>query len=269
MDCTAFLLAAVDAAARKRGVTLTRATRKQLAIANLTKSEAARLDALVEAGHRKIRGVRTALLDAGLGVAVDPKDARPGDLVQYWYRTSRGWRGHAAIVERIDGGVATLYGSHKTTLQSERKLPLAKRRGESGAVPASTCATGSGRSTWFAGPGRSRRNPVAEAPATARGRSSRPRVSGPAGLGLRPLCLKRASTRGRTRKDSKGPVSSPPLEADTTPPPRESTTHARYVFLFLLTGAVSAQGDPWICAQRILPPRPAPRTSSSSRTSWI
>ncbi|MEZ5964213.1 MAG: hypothetical protein R3F56_10245 [Planctomycetota bacterium] len=120
IDCTCFIAAVCKQLARESGKPLTGAQTAAIKIANLTDKEKAGLAKLVAEGDRKIRGVVTALVDAGLGKAVEPEDARAGDLVQYWYHAkgdAKNWLGHAAIVESIDKGKATLFGSHKSTLR--------------------------------------------------------------------------------------------------------------------------------------------------------
>lgn len=135
INCVQFVDAVVKDLARQCGKKITAAHTRTLAI-QLSKADHAKLQSLVANGDRKIRGVQTMLVDAGLGKAIDPGKAKPGDFVQYWYRSGKRWYGHAGIVSAIDkNGVATIYGSHKTTLQSERKLDKAKRKGGVGPGP--------------------------------------------------------------------------------------------------------------------------------------
>lgn len=134
VDCTQFLAAVVDDLARQCGVTLSKADRRTLLVV-LGEEDANTLQTLVSASDTKIRGVQQALVSSNLGVAVEPKDAKPGDLIQYWYKKQGKWTGHSGLVERIEAGKATIYGSHNTTLQMDQRLPESARRGGIGVGP--------------------------------------------------------------------------------------------------------------------------------------
>jgi len=134
IDCVQFVGAVVDDLARQCGVSLTTEDRKLLAI-DLSADDAKHLQELVAANDPKTRGVQTALKSAHLGVEVSPGDARPGDFVQYWYRDGEQWLGHSGIIEKVEDGKATIYGSHKSTLQSERSIVPADRKGGIGSGP--------------------------------------------------------------------------------------------------------------------------------------
>ncbi|MEM7681965.1 MAG: hypothetical protein AAF288_08415 [Planctomycetota bacterium] len=92
------------------------------------------LNGLVEARDPQIRGVQTALVDAGLGHAVPNDRLRPGDFVQYWYRAKNNsrWLGHSGVVGEIkrDGRVV-LWGSHSTILADPNRP---NRKAEHGGV---------------------------------------------------------------------------------------------------------------------------------------
>jgi hypothetical protein len=45
----------------------------------------------------RTKGVQEALVTAGLGDAINPKNAEPGDLIQYWMQRKNGTFGHAAL----------------------------------------------------------------------------------------------------------------------------------------------------------------------------
>lgn len=121
IDCTEFVLAVVNDLTKSCGKKLSAKQRTTLVVAGV---KAAELQGLVGAGDKSIRGVQQALIDAGLGKAVNPQDAAPGDLVQYWYKTKSGkWAGHAGLIERVTKDAAkktttlTIFGSHKSTLR--------------------------------------------------------------------------------------------------------------------------------------------------------
>lgn len=131
VDCVGFVHEVAKQAAKQCGKEIDAATKKALVI-DLDKADHAKLQELVKASDPKIQGVARALVEAGLGTRVEPKDARPGDLVQYWYAVTTKekdasgkevakttWAGHSGIVESVDPktGEATIFGSHKTTLK--------------------------------------------------------------------------------------------------------------------------------------------------------
>lgn len=136
IDCVQFVLEVVRevAADEERPDVVTPALKRALYI-QLSDEDHANLQQLVDDGDPQITGVQKALVGAGLGHPVATEDARPGDLVQYWYRSGGRWYGHSAIVEQIVDGEATLYGSHKSTLQSERHLKRSERKGGVGSGP--------------------------------------------------------------------------------------------------------------------------------------
>lgn len=120
IDCVQFVHEVVTRAALASGKKLTAAQSKALKVV-LSADDMKKLASLVESEDDKIKGVQHALTLSGLGVAVAREDAEPGDFVQYWYKKGDNWLGHAGIVEAINAdGKATIYGSHKTTLQRER-----------------------------------------------------------------------------------------------------------------------------------------------------
>lgn len=138
VDCTCFVWAVVERLAADCGVAATPELRRAVLIANIGKAEDLR--ALVDGDDARIRGIATALVDAGLGRRIAPEDARPGDFVQYWYRPRRGakdWAGHASIVERIVDGKAVLLGSHRSTLRerADGDEAIAVERGGIGSGP--------------------------------------------------------------------------------------------------------------------------------------
>jgi len=136
IDCVQFVLEVVKqvAADEDRPDAVTPALKRALYI-QLSEEDHANLQQMVDDGDPQITGVQKALVDAGLGHPVAAEDAQPGDLVQYWYRSGGRWYGHSAIVEQIVDREATLYGSHKTTLQSERHLERSERQGGVGSGP--------------------------------------------------------------------------------------------------------------------------------------
>lgn len=116
IDCTQFLQAVIE---RVIGRRLTEEEARAVLISGLP-SGARKLDSLVAANADRTRGVQYALTEVlPIGRVVSADSARPGDMVQYWIRSSSGhYKGHVAIIESVkyeDGGpVARLYGSHKT-----------------------------------------------------------------------------------------------------------------------------------------------------------
>lgn len=120
IDCTEFVLAVTKRFAASKRRSLTREQCRTLTIATVTLAE---LEALVDAGDPKIRGVQTALVRAGLGRAIPTQQGKAGDLIQYWYPTKRGWRGHAGLLEGVthDRKKKTMtlhvFGSHRSTLR--------------------------------------------------------------------------------------------------------------------------------------------------------
>jgi hypothetical protein len=76
------------------------------------------LQKLIERRDKRTRGIQHALLSMKRGRVVSPKDARPGDFVQYWYKKEGLWVGHAAIIQQVtrDGGFycSFIYGAHES-----------------------------------------------------------------------------------------------------------------------------------------------------------
>jgi hypothetical protein len=73
--------------------------RDKLLIQNISKKE--NLQKLVERGEKRTRGIQHALVSMRRGSVVSPKNARPGDFVQYWYKKDSLWVGHAAIIQEV------------------------------------------------------------------------------------------------------------------------------------------------------------------------
>jgi hypothetical protein len=118
IDCVQFVLAVVEGTIHRR---LETQLRTRILISDL--ADAAVKDhgyAIVINEDPRTKGVQEALVQAGLGRRVDPKDAQPGDLIQYWMQQRSGtWVGHSAIIESVwhsRGDVrATLFGAHHST----------------------------------------------------------------------------------------------------------------------------------------------------------
>jgi hypothetical protein len=135
VDCTQFVSAVVLELADQCNIKIPEADRRTLGVV-LSAEEGENLQTLVDKSDKRIRGVQQAIISAGFGIEVEADDAKPGDLVQYWYKTATGtWAGHAGLIEKIEDGKATIYGSHKTTLQREHQLDGAKRKGGIGSGP--------------------------------------------------------------------------------------------------------------------------------------
>jgi len=61
-------------------------------------------------------GAATALIDAGLGVLVDPADARPGDLVQFWRSVDLSApSGHSVVFLGWEGDAMRYWSSQPAT----------------------------------------------------------------------------------------------------------------------------------------------------------
>ena len=116
IDCTQFMQAVIE---RVVGRNLTDDEAKAVLISGLP-SGARKLDSLVAAEDDRIKGVQHALTQVlPIGRSVSADSAKPGDLIQYWIRSSSGhYKGHVAIIEDVarksGSPVARLYGSHKT-----------------------------------------------------------------------------------------------------------------------------------------------------------
>ncbi|MEM6749254.1 MAG: hypothetical protein AAGA57_07620 [Planctomycetota bacterium] len=148
LDCVLFLREIVRELAERTGQDVPRSAERTLLIAGIDYAEAGRrlrlrepqrrrfrddasfeqahskwriavLDKLVETKDPQIRGVQTALVEAGLGHAVAPEDIRAGDFVQYWYRSKKlgRWLGHSGVIGEIKpNGRIVLWGAHLSIL---------------------------------------------------------------------------------------------------------------------------------------------------------
>lgn len=114
VDCTQFMQAVIE---KVIGRTLSDEESKAVLISGLPMRK---LDSLIDAGDKRIKGVQYALTEVlPIGRVIEPDSAQPGDLVQYWIKASSGhYKGHTAIILDLsnDNGTPTarLYGSHKT-----------------------------------------------------------------------------------------------------------------------------------------------------------
>lgn len=129
IDCVQFVIAVVGecCAQSQQSSKFDAELRRRIAIDNIQPDE--KLDALVEAGDDRIRGVQWALVAANLGEAISIADAQPGDFVQYWYRSGESWAGHTAVIQSIADGQAILLGAHRTILARQQQQPVAQRTG--------------------------------------------------------------------------------------------------------------------------------------------
>lgn len=69
------------------------------------------LKPLIQKNAPIIKGVHTALINSGKGVAVKRADVQPGDFVQFWFVWKSGAYGHCGIVKSIGEDTLTLYSS--------------------------------------------------------------------------------------------------------------------------------------------------------------
>lgn len=90
--------------------------RQQIMIQNIAPRE--NLQMLVERGEKRTRGIQHALVSMRRGKAIHPRDARPGDFVQYWYKKDSLWVGHAAIIQEVrregDFFCSFTFGAHES-----------------------------------------------------------------------------------------------------------------------------------------------------------
>lgn len=105
IDCVQFVIAVVERLGQQQQRPIDPALKAAIAIA-LDEDAKRALQAMVEKNDDRITGVQAALVKAGLGV-----------------------------IESIRNGRATIYGSHRTTLQRGRDLPAAERAGGVGSGP--------------------------------------------------------------------------------------------------------------------------------------
>ncbi|MFN7117951.1 MAG: hypothetical protein ACK4TA_14210 [Saprospiraceae bacterium] len=69
------------------------------------------LKPLIKANAPVIKGVYTALIKSGKGVAVKRSEVKPGDFVQFWFVWRSGSYGHCGVVKSIGKNTLTLYSS--------------------------------------------------------------------------------------------------------------------------------------------------------------
>jgi hypothetical protein len=104
--CTEFVINVLE-----KIVTLPAKTKKGIRI--ITNDD---LDSLVRNEASIIKGVQTALVDAGIGVAVDENDVREGDLVQFWNTFGGHAYGHCGfVIAAKSNEFLTMYSSHPIT----------------------------------------------------------------------------------------------------------------------------------------------------------
>lgn len=151
IDEATFVVATIEALATKNGVKLAADAKDKLQKAvsldgHKKKDVQAALVAAAKLKKKKVigfgdlpawaSGVQHALVEAGLGEAIDASKAEPGDFVHWWFQYKSGnWGYHVGIVESIQKGRAVIYGAHKSSLASERKAASADRKGGIGSGP--------------------------------------------------------------------------------------------------------------------------------------
>jgi hypothetical protein len=118
IDCVQFVLAVVEETTRQK---LPPASRERILISDVAAADLKRNHyALVVDEDPRTKGVQEALVTADLGAAIEPKNAKPGDLIQYWMQRDDGtWFGHAAVIETVTRNTrgsrsAELFGAHKS-----------------------------------------------------------------------------------------------------------------------------------------------------------
>ncbi|RAW00003.1 hypothetical protein [Pseudochryseolinea flava] len=104
--CTEFVIGVLD-----RLIPVTAKIKKDIRI--ITTQD---LETLVKEDAQVIKGVQTALVNAGIGTVVEPHNAMAGDLVQFWNLSVLGPYGHCGfVVESKPGEYLTMYSSHPIT----------------------------------------------------------------------------------------------------------------------------------------------------------
>lgn len=114
VDCVQFLVAVVE---KELGHALKADERNAILISPAP----ADLPKAVVNGDSITKGVQYSLVDlVKAGTAVEPADAKAGDLVQYWMKKGDGsWIGHAAVISKVFKDAsgaqrASLYGAHES-----------------------------------------------------------------------------------------------------------------------------------------------------------
>jgi hypothetical protein len=105
--CTEFIIKVLD-----KFQPLTKQEKRDIRI--ITEDD---LTDLINADAAIIKGVQTALVNAGKGIMIDdPNKVLPGDLVQFWDTFYGGAWGHCGIVSQIEPNkTLTLHSSHPFT----------------------------------------------------------------------------------------------------------------------------------------------------------
>jgi hypothetical protein len=104
--CTEFVIGVLE-----RMMPLTAKTKKEIRI--ITNDD---LPSLVQNDAPIIRGVQTALINAGIGEAVKETEVQAGDLIQFWNMFAGDAYGHCGfVVEVIPKEQITVYSSHPIT----------------------------------------------------------------------------------------------------------------------------------------------------------
>lgn len=139
IDCTQYVSAVVEKVLSEAKLEYDKDTKSRVMLSNFKPEELKQesMNKLVEAARKpdgkadeRLAGVRFALTKIGKGDAVaNLKDAKPGDLVQYWYKSGGNWFGHSSVIVSVTGDSAVLLGSHKTALESEKATKPDERKG--------------------------------------------------------------------------------------------------------------------------------------------
>ncbi len=122
VDCVQFVLAVVS---EELKAPLNAQARKAILISHGW--NAAQVQSFAEAGKEpRIAGVQYALVDVlKKGERIEPKNARPGDLIQYWTKRQNGkWGGHSAVISDVKDNMATLLGAHQSSGKVDENLKI-------------------------------------------------------------------------------------------------------------------------------------------------
>ncbi|MFH1063790.1 MAG: M15 family metallopeptidase [Candidatus Woesearchaeota archaeon] len=122
------------------------------------------------------KGVQLALVSRGLGKEVSVDEIQKGDFVQYWWKKTDGWKGHAVIVKEVnDDGTVDTYGAHWTTVTTatgidlkdpEKNVYAVRLNPDANKGPSAKGSTAATSSSTTAPPATQDPKPGATAPAT-------------------------------------------------------------------------------------------------------
>jgi hypothetical protein len=116
IDCTGFILLLTETLSPS----LPETAKTRILMSDLKESDViSNKDNIITSGDSRTKGIQQALIDIHHGDAVPLSSPKPGDMVQYWMKTSAGtWFGHSGVIDHVtttNGKTRVwLYGSHKS-----------------------------------------------------------------------------------------------------------------------------------------------------------